>query len=141
MTFRRHNSARVAGAFLILLGLVVYFVSGRGDSVIRTAKRYAVQRTDITNDPKNLRQITIQGDEGEATILVPKKESGGKTATPARGNIAAADHAFQGTDDVEDESMLEFLGIYDLDLTILVVVLFVAAGAFLFLASYIKRLP
>ena len=136
MIRRQHNSARVIGGLLIVIGLAVMFISGRGGVILKSAERATANDT-MTGEGN--RAVLVQGEDGEARILVPQARSGGRPRS-ATGNIAARDRNFRGTgDEVERESLMEFLGLYDSDLVLAAEILLIVAGGFLIIASYMKR--
>ena len=132
MVRRQHNSARVVGALLVLLGVTILFLSGNGRSILSSAKRMTTISTPSGNS-SNL--LVVQAEDGEAKLLVARSGSSKR----AHGNDAASDPNFQDIEQGQSESFMDFLGISGEDLLMALQVLLITAGGLLFLASYIRR--
>ena len=133
MVRRQHNSARVVGALLVLLGVTILFLSGNGRGILSSAKRMTTISTPSGNSSNIL---VVQAEDGEAKLLVAR--SGGSSKR-AHGNDAASDPNFQDIEQGQSESFMDFLGISGEDLLMALQVLLITAGGLLFLASYIRR--
>ena len=132
MVRRQHNSARVVGALLVLLGVTILFLSGNGRDILSSAKRMTTISTPSGNS-SNL--LVVQAEDGEAKLLVARSGSSKR----AHGNDAASDPSFQDIEQGQSESFMDFLGISGEDLLMAFQVLLITAGGLLFLASYIRR--
>ena len=132
MVRRQHNSARVVGALLVLLGVTILFLSGNGRDILSSAKRMTTISTPSGNS-SNL--LVVQAEDGEAKLLVARSGSSKR----AHGNDTASDPSFQDIEQGQSESFMDFLGISGEDLLMAFQVLLITAGGLLFLASYIRR--
>lgn len=131
MARKQHNQVRVVGSLLILLGLLLLFTSGKGESFL---SELSAESISLGSSPI----VLSSGEDGGAQILVPQtgRASQMKNAT---GNDASKDPDFQGATSESGESFMEFLGLYDSDFSLAAEILLLTAGSLLIAVSYIKR--